>query len=84
MSSAQAIVKGISEEGGLFVPESFPQISLDDLKEISGKSYVERAEFVLGKFLTDFTPEELHHCVSNAYRADKFSSESIAELAHLY
>ncbi len=84
VSSAQAIVKGISEEGGLFVPESFPQVSLEDLKQISGKSYVERAEFVLGKFLTDFTPEELHHCVSNAYRADKFSSESVAELAHLY
>lgn len=84
VSSAQAIVKGISEEGGLFVPESLPQVSPDDLKALSGKSYVERAEFVLGKFLTDFTPEELHHCVSSAYRADKFSSESVAELAHLY
>ena len=84
VSAAQAIVQGISKEGGLFVPESFPQVAMEDLVAISSKGYVERAEFILGKFLTDFTPEELHHWVSNAYRADKFSSDSTAELVHIY
>lgn len=84
VSSAQAIAQGISEEGGLFVPESFPQISMEDLLGLSKKGYVDRAIFVLGKFLTDFTPEELRSCVENAYAQEKFSSESIAELVHIY
>ena len=84
VSSAQAIAHGISVDGGLFVPESIPSVSLDDLQMLTGKSYVERAEFVLSKYLTDFTAEELHYCVSNAYNTQNFDSESIVELAHLY
>lgn len=84
VSSAQAIANGISVDGGLFVPESIPSISLEDLRLLAEKSYVERAEFVLSKYLTDFTPEELHYCVSSAYHTDHFDSDSIAEIAHLY
>jgi threonine synthase len=84
VSSSQAIAQGISKEGGLFVPESLPQITLEDIKLLSEKSYVERAKFVLEKFLTDFSQEELNYCVENAYTAEKFKTDHIAELAHLY
>lgn len=83
VSSAQAIASGISEEGGLFVPESLPQISLEDIMTLKDKSYVERAEYVLSGFLTDFTEQELSYCVKNAYTEEKFKSSDIAQLKKL-
>ena len=50
VSSAEAIKTGLSAEGGLFVPESFPSVSLDEIKNLASKSYNERAYFVLSKF----------------------------------
>ena len=53
VSSAEAIKTGLSAEGGLFVPESFPSVSLDEIKNLASKSYNERAYFVLASsFLT--------------------------------
>ncbi len=83
VSSAQAITQGISKEGGLFVPESLPQLDASVLQELVEKSYVERAEFILGKFLTDFTQEEICHCAQSAYNDTKFKTNQIAELSHL-
>ena len=84
ISSAQAITRGISAEGGLFVPTDLPKLTADNLAHLSHLDYVGRAESILSRFLTDFTAEELHYCVSNAYTAEKFGSDAIAELAQLY
>ena len=84
LKSADVITNGISKEGGLYVPESFPKLSAADLASLAGKSYVERAKFVLSGFLTDFTESELDYCVENAYNTTKFSSDNIAEISHLY
>lgn len=83
VSSAEAIKKGLSTEGGLFVPESFPKVSMEDIGDLASKSYRERAYFVLSKFLTDFTDEELSYCIDNAYTKQKFETDSIAPLYKL-
>lgn len=80
VSAAGAIVKGLAPDGGLFVPECFPCVSESDILALSQKSYNERAEFILGKFLTDFTDDEIKNCVNSAYTAEKFGSEEIAPL----
>lgn len=67
VSSSYAITHGISAEGGLFLPETVPALTKDDFKALSEMSYVQRAAFVLKKFLTDFTDEEIDRCVRNAY-----------------
>lgn len=67
VSSAQAISQGISKDGGLFVPEEIPVLSAEDFKYLSGVDYIERAAFVLKKYLTDFTEEEIYACVRGAY-----------------
>ena len=72
VSSAQAIAQGICEDGGLFVPEQFPQLSWQDLQALCSCSYVERAQKILSLFLTDFSEEEIHSCVMQAYTAEKF------------
>lgn len=84
VNSAEAITQGISVEGGLFVPESIPQLSLDEIKTIGDMKYADRAAYVFTKYLTDFTDAEIHYCTDNAYSTANFETESIAEIAHLF
>lgn len=83
ISSARAIVNGISEDGGLFVPEKLPNVSSTDLTILADMNYIERASFILSKFLTDFTDEEILKCVNRAYSKEKFSSNDVAKVVKL-
>ncbi len=84
VSSAEAITQGISEEGGLFVPEEIPSLTLDEIKAVGEMKYADRAAYVFSKYLTDFTDAEIHYCTDNAYSTKNFETESIAEIAHLF
>ena len=79
VTASQAILKGLADDGGLFVPVSIPKlpVSLGELKEMS---YQETAYTVMKEFLTDFTEEELKSCIAKAYDS-KFDTEEIAPLA---
>ena len=65
-TSKFAIANGISTEGGLFVPESIPSLSLKQLESMATSSYKSIAKTVLSLFLTDFTKEEIENCVNSA------------------
>ncbi|MBQ1985227.1 MAG: pyridoxal-phosphate dependent enzyme, partial [Clostridia bacterium] len=80
VSAAQAIAQGISEEGGLFVPESFPKASVDEMLNLD---YIGRAEYILSRFLTDFTEDEIAECAKLAYAAEKFENDSQAKVVSL-
>ena len=80
---AEAIKQGLSPDGGLFVPASFPQFSIDDIDAMKNLSYQERAVKVLSRFLTDFTLGEIEECVNNAYNKDSFATESITPVYKL-
>ncbi len=84
VQSAQAISQGISEDGGLFVPESIPELTLDEVKYISDLSYSCRAAYIFKKYLTDFTDAEIQYCTDNAYSTKNFETENIDELSHLF
>ncbi len=84
VSSAEAITQGISAEGGLFVPETIPELSLEEIKAVGEMKYADRAAYVFSKYLTDFTEAEIHYCTDNAYSTKNFETESISELAHLF
>ena len=83
LTSAEAIKKGLSEEGGLFVPSELPKITSKDIDNLVGKSYIDRANYILKLFLTDFTSAELSKCTSGAYGGGKFSSEKVAPLVRI-
>ncbi|MBQ8063014.1 MAG: threonine synthase [Clostridia bacterium] len=83
VEASEAITRGISEEGGLFVPVEIPKLSLEDLQDMIPLSYIERAKKVLSLYLTDFTPEEIDACVSGAYADGKFDSDKVAPLVTL-
>lgn len=83
VTSAQAITQGISKDGGLFVPETIPQISMDEILRLSTADYITRAKAVLSLYLTDFTAEEIDACVTGAYGTGRFSSDKVAPLAEV-
>ena len=83
-TSSQAIAKGISSEGGLFVPESIPSLSLEKIESLIPLDYISRAKEILKLFLTDFSEDELDYCVGNAYKEGKFSSEKVAPTVNVY
>ncbi len=83
ISSAEAIKQGLSVEGGLFVPDSIPSVSLEEIAGLKNMNYRARAEFVLSKFLTDFTADEIKYCVENAYTKEKFETDNIAPVYKL-
>ncbi len=84
ISSAEAIVQGISTDGGLFVPSKIPSISMDEIVSLGDMSYAERAAFVFKKFLTDFTDAELKYCTESAYNDKSFATANITEISHLF
>lgn len=67
VTAAAAIAQGISNEGGLFVPDTFPALSNNDFISLSQMDYKRRAKFILKYFLNDFTDEEIDYCVDGAY-----------------
>ncbi len=80
VSASQAILKGLANGGGLFVPTQIPQLSVD-LQTLSKMSYQEVAYEVMKLYLTDFTEEELKECIARAYD-DKFDTEEIAPMVY--
>ena len=77
-SSSEAILTGLSPEGGLFVPDEIPAFDRT-FSELSGLSYQDLAYEVMKLYLTDFTEEELRNCIGNAYD-EKFDTPVIAPL----
>ena len=72
IESAQAIKQGLANDGGLFVPDSMPSLSDNDIKALCEKSYPERAAYILSQFLTDYTYEELLSDCREAYSEKSF------------
>lgn len=78
VKASQAILKGLSEDGGLFVPDHIPALD-KSLSELAGMDYKQVAYEVMKLFLTDFTEDELKNCIERAYD-EKFDTEVIAPL----
>ena len=78
VKASTAILKGLSDDGGLFVPDHIPALD-KSVEELSKMTYQEVAYEVMKLFLTDFTEEELKSCIKKAYD-DKFDTEVIAPL----
>ncbi len=71
-SAAQIIKQGLAEDGGLFVPESIPTLSMDEIVALCKESYPVRAAKILSKFLCDYTYEELLADCTAAYDEQSF------------
>ena len=71
-SAAQVIKQGLANDGGLFVPESIPTLTLDEIQALCKEDYPVRAATILSKFLSDYTYEELLADCREAYAETSF------------
>ena len=76
-SSSEAIIRGIAPDGGLFVPETIPQLTQEDLERMQTMQFYELSAFVLSKFLTDFTEAELLEYTKQAYAEEKWGENPV-------
>ncbi len=79
ITSSAAILRGLSGDGGLYVPCSIPVLD-HPVKDYAEMDYRTVAYEVMKLFLTDYTEEELRYCVDGAYSTG-FDSEEIAPMA---
>ncbi len=78
VTASQAILKGLSDDGGLYVPVEVPKLD-KTLEEFSQMDYRQVAYEVMKLFLTDFTEEELKRCIAGAYDS-KFDTPEIVPM----
>lgn len=82
LDSAETILKGLSDDGGLFVPVEIPVLEKGEIAELSKLDYCERAARIFSKFMTDFSKDELLECAKSAYTG-KFEEDTPAPLVKL-
>lgn len=78
VTASQAVLKGLADDGGLYVPEQIPELGIS-LEELADMDYQETACAVMSRLLTDYTEEELKYCIRSAYD-EKFDTPEIAKL----
>lgn len=81
ITSSEAIIKGMSEDGGLYIPVRIPKIDIP-LQELMNLSYAQLANYILKKFLTDFSEEEIGECINKAY-SNNFNLEEVVQVCRI-
>ena len=82
-TASQAIVEGLSRDGGLYLPESIPQLTLADIRALARLSYPERAAKIMKLYLEEFSEEELLGFAQKAYGPAKFDTPAAAPVVQL-
>ena len=75
IDASEAIIRGISEEGGLFIFHHIKPFLFN--KNFSLLSYQEMAEKILTFYLNDFTNEEIKQVIAKTYTAVNFKNKII-------
>ena len=81
LNASEAILKGLADDGGLFVPTEIPKLDVS-VDALSKMTYQQVAYEVMKLYFTDFTEEELKTCISKAYD-EKFDTPEIAPLTEV-
>ena len=76
IAAKEAILKGLADDGGLFVPEQMPEKI--DISRLSDLSYGDLAQMILSRFFDDYAAGELSSCINGAYSATNFDTLAIA------
>ncbi|MBR4057268.1 MAG: threonine synthase [Oscillospiraceae bacterium] len=82
VTASRAISDGLAPDGGLYIPECIPQVSAEKLEALCEVNYRERATYIMGLYLDEFSEEELREMTEQAY-GDNFETESPAPLRFL-
>lgn len=83
ISASKAIVKGLADDGGLYVPENFPEISAENISRLVAMDYRERAKYILSLFLDEFSAEEIAEYIEGAYYDGSFDQSGAAPVVNV-
>ena len=83
VTASQAILRGLAENGGLYVPAMFPLVPLQKIAQLARLPYAERAQKILKLYLEDFSLQEISDATAAAYSADRFDDPAVAPLRKL-
>jgi threonine synthase len=83
VSAAEAIAAGIAPDGGLYIPETLPRLSVTDLESMLNMDYAHRAAYLLSMYLDEFTYDELLEIAAQAYSGESFSAYGVTPLIEL-
>ena len=83
LSAAQAVKQGLSRDGGLLTPETFPALTQEDLTAMLPMTYQERAARIMGLYLEDYSADELAEFARRAYGPDRFDTRAVAPVKML-
>ena len=83
LSAAEAIVQGLSRDGGLLLPAEIPALSLSDIEALAKLPYAKRAAKVMKLYLDEFSEEELLGYAEKAYGPAKFDTDPAAPVVTL-
>ena len=78
VSAGTAILKGIAEDGGLYVPSFFPKLTIEDLRNMITMDYAERAACVVGMFLSDYTSFRMESSLMSGIRLTTSSQQLLS------
>ena len=81
LSASECILKGLSDDGGLFVPAQLQSVRFS-IDELAGMDYRQLAQTILSSYLDDFSDDQTEICVSRAYNTDNFGTDEIFPLVH--
>src|SRR3954467_3777182 len=77
------LLEGLAPDGGLAVPETYPQLSADELSQLRPLSYPDLAFAILSRFMTDIPAADLKTLVERTYTAALFGSADITPVSSL-
>lgn len=77
-TAAQAVIQGIAEDKGLYVPQTVPKLP-KSIKEMLGMPYKQVAYEIIRTFFDDYTEEEMKYCTDGAYDS-KFEEKEIVPI----
>ena len=83
VTASQAILFGLANDGGLYVPASFPALTAEKIAALTEMTYHQRAVAILKLYLEDFSLSELDDAIRQAYAASKFDDPAVAPVRRL-
>lgn len=73
LSFSEILLGGLAPDGGLYMPEAYPQFSADDLTAMRGMNYRDLAYTILSRLVDDIPAADLRDIVDRTYRAEVYA-----------
>ena len=83
ISFEEAIIKGIADDGGLYVPEHIPKVSMEFIASLADMSYAGAAAEIVKLFAENYTEQEIRDCTERAYNERSFTAPEVTPLCAL-